>query len=55
VAVSYVLHKADADDRWSIAVTVIHDTDRVMRPDLAATDPPSSSPDTIDHSEWSML
>ena len=32
VGVSYVLHKA-ADDRWSIAVTVIHDTDKVVRPE----------------------
>jgi ketosteroid isomerase-like protein len=32
VGVSYVLHKAD-DDRWSIAATVIHDTDKVVRPE----------------------
>ena len=32
VGVSYVLHKA-ADDRWSIAVTVVHDTDKVVRPE----------------------
>ena len=31
VGVSYVLHKAD-DDRWKIAVTVVHDTDKVVRP-----------------------
>jgi hypothetical protein len=30
VGVSYVLHKAD-DDRWTISVTVTHDTDRVLR------------------------
>jgi ketosteroid isomerase-like protein len=33
VGVSYVLHKADADDRWTIAVTMIHDTDKVVRPE----------------------
>ena len=32
VGVSYVLRKAD-DDRWTIAVTVIHDTDTVVRPE----------------------
>jgi hypothetical protein len=32
VGVSYLLHKAD-DDRWTIAVTVIHDTDKVVRPE----------------------
>jgi len=31
VGVSYVLHKAD--DRWTIAVTVVHDTDKVVRPE----------------------
>ena len=32
VGVSYVLHKAD-EDRWTIAVTVVHDTDKVVRPE----------------------
>jgi ketosteroid isomerase-like protein len=32
VGVSYLLHKAD-DDRWTIAVTVVHDTDKVVRPE----------------------
>ena len=32
VGVSYVLHKAD-EDRWAIAVTVVHDTDKVVRPE----------------------
>ena len=30
VGVSYLLHKAD--DRWTIAATVIHDADKVVRP-----------------------
>jgi len=32
VGISYVLHKAD-DDRWTIAVTVVHDTEKVVRPE----------------------
>jgi ketosteroid isomerase-like protein len=32
VGVSYLLHKAN-DDRWTIAVTVVHDTDKVVRPE----------------------
>ena len=32
VGVSYLLHKAD-DDRWTIAVTVSHDPDKVVRPE----------------------
>jgi hypothetical protein len=32
VGVSYVLHKAD-EDRWAIAVAVVHDTDKVVRPE----------------------
>ena len=31
VGVSYVLH--GAEDRWTIAVTVVHDTDKVVRPE----------------------
>lgn len=30
VGVSYLLHKAD--NRWKITVTVVHDTDNVVRP-----------------------
>jgi len=32
VGVSYLLHKAD-DDRWTVAVTVVHDTDKAVRPE----------------------
>ena len=33
LGVSYVLHrKAHDGDRWKIAVTVIHDPDRAVRP-----------------------
>jgi hypothetical protein len=31
VGVSYVLHKAD-EDRWTIAVTVVHVADKAVRP-----------------------
>jgi uncharacterized NTF2-like protein DUF6841 len=31
VGVTYVLHKAD--DRWKIAVLIVHDTDEVARPE----------------------
>ena len=32
VGVSYVVHKAD-EDRWTIAVTVVHDADKAVRPE----------------------